>query len=51
MATKKELEQMLKERDNSIRELVRTIGVLESKIAETQNKADDMFCNSVTYRL
>lgn len=50
MATKKELEQMLKERDNSIRELVRTIGALESKISEVKNKADDMFCNSVTYR-
>ena len=48
--TKKDLEEMVKERDNSIRELVRTIGVLESKIAETQNKADDMFCNSVTYK-
>lgn len=48
--TKKELEQIIHERDNSIRELVRTIGVLESKIAETQNKADDMFCNSATYK-
>lgn len=50
MATKKELEQMIHERDNSIKELVRTIGVLESKVAEVKNKADDMFCNSVTYK-
>ena len=50
MATKKELEQMIQDRDKSIKELVRTIGVLESKIAETKNKADDMFCNSITYK-
>ena len=48
--TKKELEQMIQERDKSIKELVRTIGLLESKIAESKNKADDMFCNSATYR-
>lgn len=47
--TKKDLEQMIEDRDKSIKELVRTIGVLESNIAETKNKADDMFCNSVTY--
>lgn len=48
--TKKDLEEMVKERDESIKELVRTIGVLESKINKINNKADNDFCNSPTYK-
>lgn len=48
--TKKDLEQMIEDRDKSIKELVRTIGALESDIAEIRNKADDDFCNSATYK-
>ena len=48
--TNKDLEEMVKERDESIKELVRTIGVLESKINKINNKADNDFCNSPTYK-
>lgn len=48
--TKKDLEEMVEDRDKSIKELVRTIGVLESKINKINNKADNDFCNSPTYK-
>ena len=48
--TKKDLEQMIEDRDKSIKELVRKFADLESEIWQIKNNADDDFCNSATYK-
>lgn len=48
--TKAELEELIKVKDNLIDTLIKKNVELESKLSKVNNKVDDEFCNSATYK-